>query len=556
LLLCVIAPLFVQAQWDWFEPVRLVRNSTTYTQKIGFNYGGTSKSATYLKVYISLPTTLASEPEVDSSFVLGYQSTLGHWHGTILIVENLLNVNTIASTTLPYCEANGYSLVLRPTNISGIEVAYQPYYLKGIQVIGCGGSNTYHSLSSALPLRNYIRNGGSNSADTANMTSYYVDFYGKDMFGFSSQSYGHAYVAGQIAYVKDSVQNKLGRTCSWWEARYRCIMTGSQGGIFNQYNGYGKINVLNAINYSGIIIPDPYFDITVAVPVLATPTNNATNQSVSVTLDWNDVTHAETYQVLGYTDTSSSAVFSEGGLSTSTYLASGLTANTSYWWKVRAMNVFDTSAYSAYFKFTTGTIPSTFHLLTPSNGAIDVSLTPSFDWQNATGATTYTLGIYTNSNCTSILTEVSNIATSDYTFVSPVLTGGTTYYWRAFAVNGAGTSNALDTFSFITIGASSPPLAPNLLFPEDGDVTVSFGHGVTFEWEGGGGEVEDNYQIQIATDSLFSSIIFDDTQAWDITANVGDGEFSTLTHYFWRVRASNSAGNSSWSSTFDFTTTL
>jgi len=84
-----------------------------------------------------------------------------------------------------------------------------------------------------------IHNAGSGSFLTGRVSIYY-------------QSYSHAYVAGQIAGIKDA----LG--CSWWEARHRARVTATENNIYDTYDGYGKINVDQAIN-SDITIPiDPY----------------------------------------------------------------------------------------------------------------------------------------------------------------------------------------------------------------------------------------------------------------------------------------------------------
>ena len=73
----------------------------------------------------------------------------------------------------------------------------------------------------------------------------------------NSQSYATPYIAGKLAFIKDSIENQRGRPCSWWEARYRARMTASEGGVYDQYSGYGRVNVLSAINYIGEIPTDP-----------------------------------------------------------------------------------------------------------------------------------------------------------------------------------------------------------------------------------------------------------------------------------------------------------
>jgi hypothetical protein len=75
---------------------------------------------------------------------------------------------------------------------------------------------------------------------------------------FNSQSYSTPYIAGKISFIKDSVSNRYSRECSWWEARYRARMTASGGGVFDTISGYGRIDVMAAINYRGNIPDDPF----------------------------------------------------------------------------------------------------------------------------------------------------------------------------------------------------------------------------------------------------------------------------------------------------------
>lgn len=218
----------------------------------------TSLCTAQVKLYVALPTSVQAEADCFNSFKIGYESVGGHWTGTVKL-DSFVTGSEINSYVLPYCQSNGYNLIIRPAGVSGYtRQSVDSFYMQGIQIITCGGSNSYHSLFNQLPLRNYIQCGGSNLADTANMTSYYIEFFGKDPFGFASQSYGHAYVAGQMAFIKDSLERRDNITYSWWNIRNRCRMTGSKNGIFTQFDGYGKINILSAINYNGVISADPF----------------------------------------------------------------------------------------------------------------------------------------------------------------------------------------------------------------------------------------------------------------------------------------------------------
>lgn len=75
---------------------------------------------------------------------------------------------------------------------------------------------------------------------------------------FNSQSYSTPYIAGKLSFIRDSISHLYSRECTWWEARYRARMTASGGGVYDSISGYGRIDVLKAINYKGKIPADPY----------------------------------------------------------------------------------------------------------------------------------------------------------------------------------------------------------------------------------------------------------------------------------------------------------
>lgn len=82
--------------------------------------------------------------------------------------------------------------------------------------------------------------------------------------------------------------------------------------------------------------------------------------------------------------------------------------------------------------------PSAPALASPSNGSSTYDLTPSFDWNDVSGATSYTIQVDNNSAFTS--PEVSQTVTvSTYTPSSNMALG--TYYWRVRATNTYGSSS-------------------------------------------------------------------------------------------------------------------
>jgi len=92
------------------------------------------------------------------------------------------------------------------------------------------------------------------------------------------------------------------------------------------------------------------------VPSLTSPANAATNQALSTTLTWAAATNAATYTVQTATNAGFTANLTTNSVSATTYNATGLTQNTQYFWRVKAVNGCGESAYSSVYSFTTATI--------------------------------------------------------------------------------------------------------------------------------------------------------------------------------------------------------
>lgn len=98
-----------------------------------------------------------------------------------------------------------------------------------------------------------------------------------------------------------------------------------------------------------------------AVSLIA-PANGATGEPVTPTLSWNAATGATSYEIQVASDVGfSNLVVNETGHMSTSYNVSGLAANTTYYWRVRAANGCGNGGYSAVYDFTTiGITCSTF----------------------------------------------------------------------------------------------------------------------------------------------------------------------------------------------------
>lgn len=93
-----------------------------------------------------------------------------------------------------------------------------------------------------------------------------------------------------------------------------------------------------------------------------------------------------------------------------------------------------------------------------------------------------------------------------------------------------------------------PPLAPQLVSPSDGATGVATNS--LLEWNASSGA--SSYRVQVANNTGFSNPEVDGSGISGTNHQVSNLVEGTT--YYWRMRATNIGGNSSWSSTWEFTT--
>ncbi|MFI5253526.1 MAG: T9SS type A sorting domain-containing protein [Bacteroidota bacterium] len=324
-------------------------------------------------------------------------------------------------------------------------------------------------------------------------------------------------------------------------------------GLANSTVYYWRVRAKNIGGWSGwsnrwnftTIIGAPF------APNLITPTNNATNQSVSPTMVWNLSASATAYHIQVATDTGfTTRVIPDDTTLTDTFKnVSGLTNSTIYYWRVRSKNVGGWSGWSTRWSFTTIiAAPLTPNLVTPSNGSTNQPITPTMVWNHSATSTAYHIQIATDTGFTSRIIPDDTTLTDTFKNVSG-LTNSTVYYWRVRAKNVGGWSGWSTRWSFTTVIAA--PLSPNLLTPANNAInqpvspTMVWNHSATAT----------AYHIQVATDTGFTSrVIPDDTTLTDTFKNVSGLANSTV--YYWRVQAKNLGGWSGWSTRWGFTTII
>ncbi|MFA6980916.1 MAG: FISUMP domain-containing protein [Ignavibacteriaceae bacterium] len=278
-------------------------------------------------------------------------------------------------------------------------------------------------------------------------------------------------------------------------------------------------------------------------PILLTPADGTTDISLSPTFTWNGRSGATSYTLQVSTNSSfTNYVFNQYSTTTNKQIT-GLTNSTKYFWRVAATNIYGTSTPSDVWSFTTGAPPTPPTLLTPTDGATDVAVSPTLTWNASNGATSYTLQVSTDNSFGNLVynNSVGNTTSKQISG----LYGATKYYWRVTVASNFGTSNTSDIWSFTT---GAPPTPPTLLTPTDGatDVAVS----PTLTWNASNGAT--SYTLQVTTDNSFGNLVYNNSVG-NITSKQISGLYG-LTKHYWRVTALNSFGSSIWSESRSFFT--
>ena len=269
----------------------------------------------------------------------------------------------------------------------------------------------------------------------------------------------------------------------------------------------------------------------------SSPANGATGQLLSLTLSWGASSGATSYQYcIDTTNDNACSVWVNAGASTSAGV-SGLSASTTYYWHVRAVNgtgtLYSNLSPTAYWSFTTGPLPGAFSKSSPANGAANQPTSLTLSWGTSTNATQYQY-CYDTTNDNACSSWVST-GTSTSASLSG-LAFGTTYYWQVRALNSIGTTyaNGAST-AFWNFTTGSPPAAFYKSSPANGATNQQ--PSLTLSWGTATGASSYEYCYDTSNDGACS--------AWTsvgASTSVGISGLAYGTTYYWHVRAINSFG--------------
>ncbi len=176
--------------------------------------------------------------DVKSAFEMGYESYNGTtFSGSIdLYYDNGFD----ARNSFIYADANGYNVIVRST--TGLaNVINQAVNYPGISVFMPAGSNSFVRVFSGNVEESPVLITG--AGDTNNETGYDVEFFSIDPITIEPDlsSFSNGYIAGEISYLANEVNQSID------QVRPLARTTASNRGTYDQYDGYGQVDVETAL---------------------------------------------------------------------------------------------------------------------------------------------------------------------------------------------------------------------------------------------------------------------------------------------------------------------
>jgi hypothetical protein len=210
-------------------------------------------------------------------------------------------------------------------------------------------------------------------------------------------------------------------------------------------------------------------------PVLVSPDHGASDLIQPITLDWEDISDIDWYQVqvdeLSYFE----SPVVDSNLAASTCAVSGLADGTTYFWRVRAHNDAGWGEWSSVWGFITACpVPDVPLLAAPDNGAINLNQPIVLDWNDVADATQYQIQV---DDLSSFAAPEINVSPSVSGYSASGLDEGQTYYWRVRADNACGWSDWSAVWSFATRDNTIPDAITDLNAApgqNNGEVTLTW----------------------------------------------------------------------------------
>ena len=276
-------------------------------------------------------------------------------------------------------------------------------------------------------------------------------------------------------------------------------------------------------------------------------TANATSSS-QINLSWADLSDNETgFEVERGTDGRNFTKIADVGVNATSYSNTGLVPLTQYCYRVRAKNGAGNSGYTDPACATTQAPPVT--IPRPPSGLTATASSSSqinLSWtDNASDETGFEIERSTDGTT---FAKIADVGANTTTYSNTGLNASTRYWYRVRANNSAGASSYTNVADATT---QAPPIT--IPRPPSGlTATASSSSQINLSWTDNASD-ETRFEIERSTDGTNFAKIAEVGANTTTYSNTG---LNASTRYWYRVRANNSAGASSYTNVADATTSL
>ncbi len=276
-------------------------------------------------------------------------------------------------------------------------------------------------------------------------------------------------------------------------------------------------------------------DTPVEAPSLVLPADGASNISYNPSYNWTEVASATSYYIEIATDEVFTNIIKEATVVNSAYNSGGLEPETTYYWRVTAINICgeilsSTSSFLTAPDVSISVSPSTVAICNSEVANFTLSLGSSFSnsgaMLSASGLPAGATISYSQNPAppnTSINISIENLEAAP----------GGNYSITIIADDGTNSNS-----SNLTIVLEAPPLPASLNMPIDNATEISLSP--QFLWIPSTGANE--YIFELSTDIDFSNIVA--TTTTNITVYTIPTELIDNTTYYWRINAEGDCGGS------------
>jgi len=284
------------------------------------------------------------------------------------------------------------------------------------------------------------------------------------------------------------------------------------------------------------------FSTVLRMAELILPSDN-TNQSIKpLGFTWTTVPNATNYHLQINRDStfnSSGLVLNSATFTQGSYLLNRLNFDTKYFWRVRAINGLDSSAWTPTRSFVTN-MPFV-RLISPANGETNVLTTGKLVWSKAKEGAKYK--IYLTDSSSLDVSKMINTNSTDTTYSFVNIENNKKYYWGVLAYTDINQSDTVPLNSF-----STPSNRPILLEPVNRARKLALGE-ITLKWTSVTNAVQYQLLVDNCNGTTITSLNTSDNQAKIVAGNMGE-------QFCWKVRVNVNGSWSEWSETYKFNTLL